>query len=200
MRNTDLKEIPVRRLNGDEAFIFHGLSKNFLVKDFWGWSASNLLDNTARGILAEFLVSNAVGSANGTRSEWDSFDVKTKDGIRIEVKCSSYIQRWEQSDFSTIQFDIAPKKGWDSSSGKYTFIGRHSDVFVFCILSCKDQDQINPLDLSQWEFMVLSTKKINENKPKQKKISLKPLQRLNPRCVSYENLAAAIHSEFESNG
>jgi hypothetical protein len=38
------------------------------VADFWGWSRSDLLDNTERGVLAELIVAAALGiPADGVR-------------------------------------------------------------------------------------------------------------------------------------
>jgi hypothetical protein len=38
------------------------------VADFWGWSRSDLLDNTERGVLAEFIVATALDiPADGVR-------------------------------------------------------------------------------------------------------------------------------------
>ncbi|MBK6579630.1 MAG: hypothetical protein IPG17_26280 [Sandaracinaceae bacterium] len=64
-----------RLLSGSEPFLlpagedFAG-APALTVLDFWRWSMSDLVSNTARGVLAEFLVGSALGIASGTRVEW----------------------------------------------------------------------------------------------------------------------------------
>lgn len=46
---------------------------------------SDLRTNNTRGYLAEYLVAKAVG-ATTCRVEWDTYDVLTPEGPRVEVK------------------------------------------------------------------------------------------------------------------
>ena len=48
-------------------------------------------------------------------------------------------------------------------------------IYVFCVHMLKDQETINPLDLSQLESNVLNTKVLNEKVPMQKTITLNRL-------------------------
>ena len=64
------------------------------VGDFWAWAYSNILTNNLRGVFAEFLVGTALGVVEGTRTEWDAFDLLYK-GAGIEVKSSAYLQSWD---------------------------------------------------------------------------------------------------------
>ena len=45
-----------QQLTGDEEFTLHGSGAGISVKDFWSWAYSDLLNNTQRGVMAEFLV------------------------------------------------------------------------------------------------------------------------------------------------
>lgn len=65
-----LTPTPPTQLDGSERFV--GLDAS--VVDFWRWAFSDLRDNTTRGILAEFLVTKAVGGERGLRIGWDNFD------------------------------------------------------------------------------------------------------------------------------
>ena len=56
------------RKAGDEAFCVRGENLEFAVLDYWRWANSDLLDNAARGVLAEFLVANAVNQTNPVAS------------------------------------------------------------------------------------------------------------------------------------
>ena len=103
------------RKNGSEPFI--GMNQTLL--DYWQWSHSDIASNAERGKLAEYIVKCAVDAPSPCRIEWDAVDVISKDGIKIEVKSSAYLQTWKCDKLSTIQFDIAPKKSWDSETNTY---------------------------------------------------------------------------------
>ena len=103
---------------GQEPFHAAGRVLNRKLLDYWRWAGSDLLSNTSRGILAEFLVGSALGMTEEVRTEWGLYDLLTPAGIKVEVKNSAYIQSWHQEEFSRISFDIAPKHGWDPSTNK----------------------------------------------------------------------------------
>jgi len=63
---------------------------------------------------------------------------------------------------------------------------------VFCILSHKNQETINPLNLDQWLFYVITTEALNEAAGNQKTITLSRLLLLGPREVKYGEIDAAI--------
>ncbi len=129
-------ELEVERKIGDEAFHKDGKPINDTLLSFWQWSASDLVGNAMRGILAEYIVASALGAAKGSRTEWDSYDIETTEGIKVEVKSGAYIQRWAQKKLSNIQFSIRKTKGWDTKKNSYsTELRRQSDLYVFCILN-----------------------------------------------------------------
>ena len=81
-----------------------GGKKTAEIKDFWQWAYSNLIDNTARGKLAEFLVACALGIEKNLTQPWAEFDLLSNDGVSIEVKTSGYIQAWGQNELSRLSF------------------------------------------------------------------------------------------------
>jgi hypothetical protein len=189
----DLPSISVSPRQGQEPLYQVGTPLSFTVADFWRWSCSDLLSNATRGILAEYIVACDLGVATGVRAEWDSFDLKTKTGIKVEVKSAAYIQSWYQASYSSIQFSIAPTQAWDPQTGQYTTEKkRQGDVYVFCLLHHKDQATVDPLNLDQWTFFVLATHELNVEIPTQKMLSLSRLQKLNPIPVPYGNIHIAI--------
>jgi hypothetical protein len=188
-----LPAITVSRKTGAEPFLILGKDLPFNLLNFWQWSSSDITGNALRGILAEYIVATAVGCADDTRAEWDAFDLINRDGVKIEVKSCAYIQSWEQKDFSSISFGIQPTKAWDESLfERSNDQKRQSDVYVFCLLTHKDQDTINPLHLDQWDFFVISTNTLNLRLGNQKKITLPSLKKLKPLHVKYEGLDEAI--------
>ena len=86
----------MQTLTGNEEFTLHGTSAGISVKDFWSWAYSDLLDNTQRGVMAEFLVYSSIRSTpppdSQMRENWLPFDVTSPSGRRIEVKSAAYIQ------------------------------------------------------------------------------------------------------------
>ena len=184
-----MKRIKVTSKTGQELFL--GMPHSLL--EYWAWSHSDIVSNSERGILAEYLVRCAVHAPSPCRIEWDAVDVISPEGIRIEVKSSAYLQTWKQEKLSRIQFDIAPKNAWDSVENSYASQRiRSADVYVFCLFNSKEPDTANPMDLAQWEFYVLATSVLNELVPKQKSISLTSLQKLGAKKVSFEVLYTAI--------
>ena len=97
--------------SGQENLTYFGKNTNFRLIDFWRWSMSDILSNSTRGKLAEFIVGTAVGTDFASpRDEWDCFDIKSNNGIKIEVKSAAYIQSWDQKKYSTISFSIKKAK------------------------------------------------------------------------------------------
>lgn len=154
-----------------------------------------MVSNATRGILAEFLVASALGLNEGVRNEWDPYDLKTETGIKIEVKSAAYVQSWYQHKVSNITFNIRPTFAWDYKTSRFdTVKKRQADVYVFCLLHHKDKKTINPMDLSQWTFYVVSTKRLDKDCPNMKTISLSRLKKFNPIVCNFDGLKEAVES------
>jgi hypothetical protein len=63
---------------------------------------------------------------------------------------------------------------------------------VFCLLHHDDRNTLDPLDLHQWTFHVLSTRVLDQRMPQQKTISLSALRALEPIVCGYDGLADAV--------
>lgn len=188
----DTRQVP-RRRTGRERFHVGGQHLPVDVTQFWSWSASDLLSNTLRGRLAEFIVATALGRADGIRQEWDDVDLRLADGTSVEVKSAAYVQSWQQREPSKIRFDIAPTLGWDAETNVTSDeVERRATVYVFCLLGAPDRLDVDPLDLGQWRFFVLPTRVLDARLPGQKKIRLAPLLRLGPTECEYSALAATV--------
>ena len=199
---TDLGPILPKLREPTEKFHVEGGCPGATLRDYWRWSSSNVLDNTERGIVAEFLVANALGLTDKPRVEWGSYDLKTSAGTKIEVKSSAYLQSWHQKKRSAIVFGIARRKeAWDPNTGvsqTHDPPVRFADIYVFCLLKHKNKPTVDPLDTEQWEFYAVSTSRINEKKPRSKTIGLQPLRDLAGPPVPYSDLAATITKIAES--
>ncbi|UUO03701.1 hypothetical protein M4D79_12665 [Mycolicibacterium novocastrense] len=168
-------------------------------QEFQAWAYDDLLTNTTRGVLAEYIVAKALGIHETNRLEWDKHDLQFGD-IGVEVKSAAYVQTWEQTRISNITFGIRPAKGWDARTNTYAPSAKRSaDVYVFCLLEGEDRERIDPLDVAQWTFYVLATSELDRHVPTQKTIRLGPLKDLRPRQCKYNELKAAIHEAAAEN-
>ncbi len=188
---------------GSECFRLQGEPTGFTLFDYWQWSGSDLLSNTLRGVIAEFLVAKALGVANTPRLEWGWYDLATSTGRKIEVKSAAYRQSWPQERPSDIRFDIAPAKWlWDPDTNTSTYHEkpvRACDAYVFCLLGSLESTDPNPLDIDQWTFYVIRSKDLDCEVGTQKTIGIRPLkklvERLTGRCeVGYDDLNSVIVS------
>lgn len=168
-------------------------------EEFLAWAYDDLLTNTTRGVLAEYIVATALGIGNTKRVEWDQYDLEI-DGVKVEVKSAAYVQTWKQTRPSKIVFGIRPTTGWDARTDTYpTSAQRSADVYVFCLLACEDRDHIKPLEVAQWKFYVLPKSELDRKIPQQKTIGLGPLIALGAHPCTYDTLKAAIHQAAAVN-
>ena len=181
------------RLTGKEQFVSG--AERMSVLAFWRWAVSNLADNTTRRLLAEYIVAAALGVDQGVRSAWDAFDLRTESGIRVEVKSCAYLQAWAHEKLSTIRFSIRSSREWDATTGRYAKTRkRQADVYVFALLKHQDKATLNPLDLTQWEFYIVPTSRIEQECGERAAMSLKEVQQLAGGGVSLGELRAAVEA------
>jgi hypothetical protein len=191
--SSDFARFPVACLTGGEQFHSSGRETGICLREFWSWSSSDLLNNTMRGVLAEFLVARATGVAEDARACWKPYDLKTARGLRIEVKSASRWQSWNQRGPSKLAFGIQPTLAWDEDSNTYaTTACRQADVYVFCVLDAPRKADVDPLNLDQWRFLVVPAPVIATALGSQKTIGLEGLRALGASDVAYPELPAAI--------
>ena len=184
MSLSDLDQLKIVLRSGNEPFRGDGASLSLV--DYWRWSGSSLMDNTVRGILAEFLVATALGRHKTPRVEWERYDLRTPSGLTIEVKSAAAIQSWKQKARTPIQFTIGPRQGWDPETAQYSEQARRwADLYVFCVLEGTD-----PLDVDRWLFFALPSAVLDEACGAQQTIRLEPLLNLcpPPRQCCYRDL------------
>jgi hypothetical protein len=196
MDGNELPQLLATLKTGEEQFhrSGHPLERQNTLNEFWRWAGSDLVDNTFRGWLAEFIVASALGLTEGIRDSWGVHDlIMTSPKLTIQVKCSAYLQSWLQGKYSDISFDIKPKRAWNPATGKLEGPPkRHSDIYIFCIHQHKDKHSVDPMDLDQWVFYVLRTQTLDEKFPEQKKLPLSSLLALQPLKANYQTLKPQI--------
>jgi len=189
----DLPRIEATRKDGSERFI-DGSPMTLRLSDFWAWSASDVVSNTQRGALAEFIVGSAIDADtihDGVRQDWAAYDLQAGD-IPVEVKSAAYIQSWQQSDYSAISFGYRKTRKYHADTNELDDEpSRVATVYVFALLKHQDQPTLNPLDLSQWEFYVVPTTVLDGRRRSASSITLKSLQRF---CcpVPYQELRQRV--------
>lgn len=193
------KKLDIDLKTGNELFTYLNQSIEYRLIDFWKWSASDLVSNTTRGRLAEFIVAMTLGvDIKIVRDEWQAYDLITPEGIKVEVKSASYIQSWYQKDYSIISFSIKKSLLWDSETNIQSKEAcRPSDVYVFALLKHKEKDTINPMILEQWGFYVVSTEVINNYKRSEHSITLKSLQKLTDE-IGFEQIKEEVLKKIDS--
>ena len=202
MPDSSLARLKINRLSGSEVFHKDGRSVGFDVLDFWRWSSSDLVMNTTRGILAEYIVARALGvSTDRAREEWGAFNLKTSYGLRIEVKSCAYVQNWAQEKLSTIQFVVPKRLGWDPDTNiMEAEARRHADVYVFALLAHEDKATVDPLNLTQWQFWAVPTEDLDGRSRSQHSITLNSLCKLAGNPVCFSDLRAAIEQSAWRRG
>lgn len=184
----------MNKLTGNEPFLYKGAQINRQILDFWSWQSSELLSNTLRGALAEYIVATALDIDEKTsRANWYEYDL-LYGNTRIEVKSSAYLQSWEREGLSRISFTIYPARPTTASIWDSDDISRHSDIYVFCLFKSKDRETANPMMLEQWDFYVVKTDDINNHLGKQRTVSISTITSLPHIKCSYNELRQSVDS------
>jgi len=169
------------------------------ILDYWSWAYSDIVVNTNRGALAEFIVARAIGSEPSVRIDWAAYDLDTPSGIKVEVKSSAYLQSWHQTSISKPIFSIRKAREWSPETNKLNEeLLRHSDVYVFCLLAYRgDKNLLDPMDLSQWEFYVVKTTEIDRIFSEQSTIGINRVRDLS-QAYSVDSLMDAVEAAYSA--
>lgn len=194
----NLGPITTKRLLGPEPFRSAGKSLGFDVLEFWRWSTSDLVSNVTRGRLAEFITARALGApTTRVRNEWAAYDLDTPEGIKVEVKSCAYLQSWAQAKFTQVLFGVRKARAWHRESNlQATIPTREADVYVFALLAHRNKESLDPLNLDQWEFYVLSTGALNERKRSQHSITIKSLRALGAGPIAFGALRWRVQDAY----
>lgn len=190
------KRKEVTKLTGSEQFT-NTDNKQFSVLDFWQYGFSNLNSNVLRGALAEFLVETALKDVENIkiRNPWGDYDVEYE-GKRIEVKCCSYLQDWDQKKLSRISWSGLKAKMlyWNDAVSKLSDrdADYKADVYVLALLKHKETETLDILDLNQWCFYVLSREDLKEISGDGNSVSLYRLQKHDVDTVPFKSLKERV--------
>lgn len=172
------------------------------VGEFWRWAMSDLLANSNRGVLAEYIIAKVLDvDLSHPRLEWDCYDLIYR-GYKIEVKSSAYIQTWFTSEEqrSKPNYGVAKHTCWDARNDTWTHDKkRWADVYVFCIFPVDRHHHTRDiLDLSQWRFYITTTRQLEAQiLPETKSIGLTKVREICGAALRHTELRAAIDRLIE---
>lgn len=190
--------IPTEYTRGRNFFVVNGAASEYKLLDFWSWAFSDVLTNTTRGMLAEFIVAMALGiDPKKPRDGWAKFDLFYRNH-GIEVKSASYHQRWYQQRLSAISFNVSKRKGWDEKTNNFDPISRRqADIYVLSLLSEKDREKVNPLNIDQWKFWVIGTSFFDNRARSQHSITYNSLLKEIGAPIFYDQIKVSIDDLIE---
>lgn len=151
--------------------------ENISLQDFWKWAFSDLCSDSLKGYFAEWIVMKLLGIPSERRIGWANSDLII-DGVKLEVKASSYWQSWKLmydngvmrdaplhpiSAKTKIKFAGLKARGGDGAVDPNTEQEFKSDIYVFAFQKEEQIDKWDAMDLSQWEFYVLPGKTIRDS-------------------------------------
>jgi len=141
------------------------------------------MQNTERGVLAEYIVAVLLGVDKALRVPWMAYDLKLPNGKTVEVKTMSRLQAWAQKRLSTPRVVLRPTRSWDPDTGIMEETPSfNADLYILSYFKAEDYETADPPDLAQWEFYVFTQKQVVRLLKGRKSISLKFLKRqgINP--------------------
>ncbi len=186
------------RLETDSPILTPDSKGRQTVGDFWSWAYSNILTNITRGLFAEFLVGAELEAVEGTRTEWDSYDLCYR-GAHIEVKSSAYLQSWPQLEPSKIGWSISPSTyRYDEMDQDQDDHDPPADCYVFCVYTeKKDRNPAIVLDSEKWLFYVVPTTVIRKELWHQKTVAESSIKSLVGEPVRYSHLRERVDEAID---
>jgi hypothetical protein len=147
-----------------------------------------LIENSYRGLIAEIIIGEALGSEwRQCSGDWGGWDFEHAAGYRLEVKQSAARQTWAAPKKpSPPSFDIKKRTGYYEGTAWISQAGRFAHIYVFAYHPIRD-DSADHCDPSQWQFYVVPTTQL----PAKDSIGLNGVGLLTA-AVSWSQLAAAV--------
>lgn len=171
----------------DHFFVNGRTIDNLTLADCWTWAYSDLTDSMSRSVLAEFIIATALDVAGKAFRKPPQirrpYNFLSKHGYRIAVDSASYTQSCdaehpEQITFRNISAPLC-------------------DVCIFCVHKALS-DKTSPLDLDTWDFYVLHSSVLSENRPELKTITLPSLLQLEPLWCDYHGIEEAVRETMNA--
>ncbi len=195
-----MKFEPLQRQRLDPAVRFKSRGQELAatVGDFWVWALSDLQDNTTRGLLAEYIVATALEAELLVRSSWADVDVRTPDGLGVEVKACARLQSWSQRRLSTVSFGGLRGRSWHPERGYSATQDFRADAYVFALQTAESHEAYDVLNLDQWAFWVATRETVKAHGARS--VALSTVERWAGPSVSYDELAGRFSKVVRGAG
>ena len=158
-----------------------------------------LVTNVLRGQLVEAMIALAIEPGwNWCSADYSSWDFERADGMRLEVKQSSYLQTWAAPSHGIVRpgFDVAARKGRWEGAIWVEDAGRAAHLYVLAYHDVRDSSA-DHRDPEQWEFYVISSAAL----PSTKRLSLRTAATLSRpvRIAGLSERVTAVALEINLN-
>ena len=173
-------------MNNNGKFIFNNNELDFGILDLWKSKYSNIYN--MQDVIAEFLVEKALGIDKAQNTDyWTLYDILYRD-CRIEIKQTGYYHPWnENGKISEMRrFGITKANSKYENKESSNIYERQNDIYVFCLNVGKTKETSNPLNIDNWEFYIVPTKKINEVCKNYKSIGLNKVKKIATKVNYFE--------------
>jgi hypothetical protein len=101
------------------------------------------------------------------------------------------VQSWQQSRLSTITFSGLISRRWNPETNLLAAEASvFADVYVFAVHTCTDPAAYDPLELSYWQFYVVSGEVIRSRN--QRSMALSTVRRIAGEPVGWDQLGLAV--------
>ena len=129
--------------------------------ELWQWKFSDIYD--LQDVIAEYIVEKALGMKESFNvGYWTLYDIEYR-GKRIEIKETGYYHSWQkEGDKISEQRTFSITKAYSNYKDNSSTYERQNDIYVFCLNIGRTREESNPMELNNWEFYIVPTKKINE--------------------------------------
>ena len=109
------------------------------------------------------------------------------------MKCTAFLQSWTQRRHSELVFGRLSAREFDATRNEYSVDARvRADVFVFAVQTQREPAAYDMLDISHWQFWVVSASIIRERA--RKTVGIGWVRKYATGPLSYGGLADAIHA------
>ncbi|MGI0010674.1 MAG: hypothetical protein ACREAE_04660 [Nitrosopumilaceae archaeon] len=167
--------------------------KSATVLDFWRWAFSMLEDNTLRGVVGQYIVAWAIGADNVIHDSWQAYDLRARNGKKIEVKTTAFVQVWQHGEKNRRPlFVIKPTRYYTHEKGMQKQRSYNADIYILCYYSWNDSSTMDVTNLGHWKFWVFSLKELLTVLNGKKSISVRKLQNLGYNPLNVFELKEAV--------
>jgi hypothetical protein len=163
-----------------EQFLYDENDIDLTVNNPSKWTYCDLLGNTQRAMLAEYIVASSLHRAESstklTNRPFELLATISNKPMRIGIRYASYLQSAEAEHPDHISFNMNAESG--------------CDLYIFCLYKALTREA-NPLNLNLWDFFVATASDISN---RNQKLTLSSLMKIASMSCTHNGLYKAINN------